>query len=236
MQLRKIRNTFYRKLVSFYPIVVYYPRKITDYCLIGDHTMKKELPHFKIGSAYGGTQEWCPTYWMNIGGCAAITACDCSIYFELYKNFHGLYPYDINAISQADYVDFAYVMEPYLKPRESGIDRLDIYIDGFSQFRSNHNALNITLEPWEGTNSLEATKDIIIQQIDNGWPIPCLTLLHQHPSMEDYVWHWYIINGYEQFDNTLMVKTVTYGTWRWFDLATLWDTGKSPKGGLIIFS
>ena len=56
--------------------------------------------------------------------------------------------------------------------------------------------------------------------------IPCLTLLHQHPSMEDYVWHWYIINGYEQFDNTLMVKTVTYGTWRWFDLATLWDTGK----------
>ena len=99
--------------------------------------MKKELPHFKIGSAYGGTQEWCPTYWMNI---------------------------------------------------------------------------------------------------DNGQPIPCLTLLHQHPSMEDYVWHWYIINGYEQFDNTLMVKTVTYGTWRWFDLATLWDTGKSPKGGLIIFS
>ena len=74
--------------------------------------MKKELPHFKIGSAYGGTQEWCPTYWMNIGGCAAITACDCSIYFELYKNLHGLYPYDINAITQADYVDFAYVMEP----------------------------------------------------------------------------------------------------------------------------
>ena len=54
--------------------------------------------------------------------------------------------------------------------------------------------------------------------------------------MEDYVWHWYIINGYEQFDNTLMVKTVTYGKWRWFDLAILWDTGKSPKGGLIIFS
>jgi hypothetical protein len=64
--------TFCRKLVSFSPIVVYYPRKITDYCLIGDHTMKKELPHFKIGSAYDATQEWCPTYWMNIGGCAAI--------------------------------------------------------------------------------------------------------------------------------------------------------------------
>ena len=164
---------------------------------------------------------------MNIGGCAAITACDCSIYFELYKNLHGLYPYDINAITQADYVDFAYVMEPYLKPRESGIDRLDIYIDGFSQFLSNHNAPNITLEPWEGTNSFEATKGIIIQQIDNGWPIPCLTLLHQHPSMEDYVWHWYIINGYDQFADTLMVITVTYGTWRWFDLVTLWDT--APK-------
>jgi len=42
-------------------------------CLLVKYTIYRiELPHFKIGSAYGGTQEWCPTYWMNIGGCAAI--------------------------------------------------------------------------------------------------------------------------------------------------------------------
>ncbi len=198
--------------------------------------MKKELPHFSIGPAYGGAQYWCPTYWMNIGGCAAITACDCSIYFEICKNHHGLYPYDIKSISQSDYVDFAYIMEPYLKPRESGIDKLDIYIDGYSRFLHDRSVSNISLNPWDGHNSLEATKVSIIQQIDNGWPIPCLTLLHNHPDMEKYVWHWYIINGYELFEDTLMVKVVSYGTWRWFDLTTLWNTGSEPKGGLILFS
>lgn len=198
--------------------------------------MKKELSHFSIGNAYGGTQDWCPTYWMNLGGCAAITACDCSLYFELYKNQHGLYPYDLEHITKADYVDFSYLMEPYLRPRKTGIDRLDTYIDGFSRFLQDHITTKINLTPWDGSNSLDATKAAIIQQIDNGWPVPCLTLLHKHPDMEDYVWHWYIINGYESFADSFMVKTVTYGTWRWFDLATLWNTGYEQKGGLILFS
>ena len=198
--------------------------------------MKNELPHFNIGSAYGGTQDWCPTHWMKIGGCAAITACDCSLYFELHKHKRGLYPYDLKNISQSDYVDFAYVMEPYLKPRQTGIDRLDIYMEGFSKFLHEHKVTDISLTPWEGSNSLASTQEVITKQIDNGWPIPCLTLLHKHPDMEDYVWHWYIINGYEAFADSFMVKTVTYGTWRWFDLSVLWNTGYERKGGLILFS
>ncbi|MCR5758235.1 MAG: hypothetical protein K6F95_10075 [Selenomonas sp.] len=198
--------------------------------------MKKELPHFSVGSAYGGSQEWCPTRWMNIGGCAAITACDCSLYLELYKGMTGLYPHDKTAVSKADYVDFAYVMEPYLKPRKTGIDRLDIYIDGYTKFLQERGSASLALNPWDGHKSLTATKNIIRQQIDEGWPIPCLTLLHNHPDMEDYVWHWYILNGYETFGDTMMVKTVTYGTWRWFDLDILWHTGHERKGGLILFS
>lgn len=198
--------------------------------------MKKELPHFNIGPAYGGTQDWCPTYWMNVGGCAAITACDCSIYFELHKNKAGLYPYDLHALSQSDYVDFSYTMEPYLRPRQTGIDRLDIYIDGFSQYLHDHNVTDISLAPFDGNSSEEAARKAIIQQIDSGWPVPCLTLLHKHPDMEDYVWHWYIINSYEAFADTFMVKVVSYGTWRWFDLSILWNTGYDRKGGLILFS
>ena len=34
--------------------------------------MKKELPHFKIGTAYGGAQDWCHTQWMKKGGCAGL--------------------------------------------------------------------------------------------------------------------------------------------------------------------
>ena len=198
--------------------------------------MKKELPHFYVDSAYGGAQEWCPTYWMNIGGCGAITACDCSLYFELYKGKTGLYPHDKTAITRDDYVDFAYTMEPYLRPRESGIDTLDIYIDGFAKFLRDHGVTDITLSPWSGNNSLDDTKAIIRKQIDNGWPIPCLTLLHEHPAMDDYVWHWYVLNGYESFKATLMVKAVSYGSWRWLDLDMLWTTGHDRKGGLILFN
>ena len=198
--------------------------------------MRKELPHFNVGTAYGGAQEWCYTNWMILGGCAAITACDCSIYFELYKDRAGLYPHNEFDISKQDYVDFAYKMEPYLSPRENGIDKLDIYIDGFTRFLCDHGAADICLSPWDGYSSLEATKAVVKEQINRGWPIPCLTLLHKHPAMDDFVWHWYLLNGYEEFQDTTMVKAVTYGTWFWLDLEMLWSTGYDPKGGLILFS
>ena len=79
-------------------------------------------------------------------------------------------------------------------------------------------------------------KEAIKKQIDEGWLIPCLTLKHGHPSMDDYVWHWYILSGYEEYDGTFMVKVVTYGTYRWLDLDMLWNTGYDRKGGLILFS
>lgn len=198
--------------------------------------MKKELPHFNVGTAYGGAQDWCHTQWMKMGGCAAITACDCSLCFELYKGKTGLYPHDRNNISQEDYVDFAYVMEPYLRPRWSGIDKLDIYIEGFTKFLHQRGVTDIALTPWDGKENLEDTKIVIKKQIDSGWPIPCLTLKHKAPAMDDFVWHWYILNGYEEFEDTFMVKAVTYGTWRWLDLKMLWTTGHQRKGGLILFS
>lgn len=52
--------------------------------------MSKELKYFKIGSAYGGCQDWFSDYMMRIGGCGALTACDSSIYFDLYKDTHSI--------------------------------------------------------------------------------------------------------------------------------------------------
>ena len=34
----------------------------------------------------------------------------------------------------------------------------------------------------------------------------------------------------------MMVKTVTYGNYKWIDLKKLWNTGHERKGGLIIFN
>lgn len=43
--------------------------------------MKKELEYFAIEGAFGGNQDWFSNVVMNMGGCAAATACDSCIYF-----------------------------------------------------------------------------------------------------------------------------------------------------------
>lgn len=197
--------------------------------------MKVELPYFKIGASYGGQQDWLPEYMMKVGGCAAVTACDCSIYFELYKNLRGLYPFDKNNVTRNDYIKFTDEMKPYLHPRWQGIDRLEIYIDGFTKFLRDRGENNLKLLPWRGEQDFKATHMVLKYQIDNGFPIPCLNLRHTSPLLQDYVWHWFLLTGYENIGEVWKVKVVSYGIWRWFDFDLLWDTGFAQKGGLIVF-
>ncbi len=75
----------------------------------------------------------------------------------------------------------------------------------------------------------------IKKQIDSGYPVPTLILNHRDKSLKDYVWHWFLINGYEEAGDTLMVKAVTYSSSQWLDLRKLWETGHSKRGGLILY-
>ncbi len=197
--------------------------------------MKVELPYFKIGASLGGQQDWFPEYMMRIGGCAAVTACDCSIYFELHKNLRGLYPFDKNNLTQADYIKFSNIMKPYLHPRWQGIDKLEIYIDGFTKFLRERGENDLKLLAWDGHQDFKATHMVLKFQIDNGYPIPCLNLYHKNPLLRDYVWHWFLLTGYENVDENWRVKVVSYGVGRWFDFDMLWDTGFENRGGLIVF-
>ncbi|MBR0260764.1 MAG: hypothetical protein IJQ85_03120 [Selenomonadaceae bacterium] len=199
--------------------------------------MKKELPHFYIGDSLGGQQKWysrITDFGMNVGGCAAISACDCSIYFEKYFRLRGLYPFDLQNLTQKDYLRFGKIMEPYLYPRWSGVDKLEIYLDGFGRFLKDRN-VDLKLSPWSGENNFSDSWQIICRQIDAGYPIPCLTLNHKEPTLQDYVWHWFILNGYETRGENFFVKAVSYGIGRWINFVTLWDTGYRRKGGLILF-
>ena len=197
--------------------------------------MKKELPHFDVGSAYGGSQDWCPDDWMRIGGCAAVTACDSSIYFMLHKGRRELYPYALSDISRRDYVEFTNIMKPYLHPREMGINRLDIFMEGFGRFLHDRGETSLSMTPWPGERGFAETKETVKRQINDGWPIANLTLMHQHPSMSKFVWHWYILNGYAEHGDSFLVKAVTYAAWQWIDFAKLWDTGYDQKGGLVLY-
>lgn len=194
--------------------------------------MKKELEYFRVGDAWGGYQEWFHDPMMRLGGCAAVTACDGCIYFDLHCGTR-LYPYSLQNITRRDYVRFGMKMKPYLRPRWSGIDRLDIFMDGFGAYLSSQGCGKIEMEGFSGENTYPQAQARLLQQIDSGLPVPCLTLHHTNPVFRDYDWHWFLLTGYELRNDRCMVKIITYGSARWHDFEGLWDTGSTQKGGLV---
>ena len=197
--------------------------------------MKKELQHFNIGASYGGNQDWFPTFMMRIGGCGAETACDSSMYFALHRGLTKIAPENFETLTRDEYVDFAYVMKPYLSPRMTGIDRLDIFVDGYSQYLRDRGEDRLSMTELSGDEPYDAAKDAVIRQIDGGYPIPTLILNHRDKRYEDYVWHWFLINGYDN-TNGFYVKAVTYSGYQWLSLKDLWNTGCSRRGGFVLFN
>lgn len=197
--------------------------------------MRKELPHFDIEGFYGGSQDWFSDGWMKMGGCGAATMCDCCIYFDRYKGTK-LYPYDAQMLSKADYERFAMEMKPYLRPRFLGISRTAIFLRGARRFLKDRHNVSLQMTSLEGRRPVEEAKAAVIKQIDAGLPIPYLNLFHQSPKLKEYVWHWFILNGYELRGDRLMVKAVTYGGWEWLDFEELWNTGHRIRGGMVLFS
>ena len=86
-----------------------------------------------------------------------------------------------------------------------------------------------------GSEPYETAAATVKKQIDEGYPIPTLILNHKDRSLKDYVWHWFLINGYDENDGEMMVKTVTYSGFQWFDLRKMWDTGYKNKGGFVLY-
>ena len=37
---------------------------------------EKNIDYFQIEGTPGGNQEWCTDFWMYLGGCGALAACD----------------------------------------------------------------------------------------------------------------------------------------------------------------
>lgn len=197
--------------------------------------MKRELEHFYIDNSYGGNQDWFPTLMMHIGGCGAETACDSSVYFALHRALSKIAPENAAALTRTEYVRFAYRMKPYLSPRRTGIDRLDIYIDGYARYLRDCGETRLSMTPLDGGEPFEAARDAIVSQIDQGYPVPTLVLNHRDKRFREYVWHWFLINGYDASDQAFLVKAVTYSSYEWLDLRALWDTGHERRGGFVLY-
>lgn len=167
--------------------------------------MKKELEYFRIEEAYGGDQEWFLDPMMRIGGCAAVTACDSCIYFDLYKGTK-LYPYEKKQLTKKEYRRFGMRMKPYLRPRWSGIDTLEIYMEGFQKYLADQGCTAIRMLPFSGSRSVSEAKEVVKEQIDRRFPVPCLVLNHQNRAFKDYEWHWFLLTGYARKGGLILYR------------------------------
>ncbi len=199
--------------------------------------MKRELSFYEVDGKYGWDQDDFPGFLMKMGGCAAVTACDSCIYFARYFGLKDLYPYDSANVLRNDYIRFAHEMEPYLHPRMGGINRVQLYIDSFGEYLKKKACTAVKMDPFEGTESAADAEKAIKKQIDQGFPIPYLLLLHKDKNLKDYNWHWFTLNGYRSEETgSFLVRAVSYGKAVWMDLENLWDTGHENKGGMVLFT
>lgn len=197
--------------------------------------MKKELDYFRIGDSLGGDQDWFTDRWMHLGGCAAVTACDCCILLERKGLAGGLYPYELRALSRQAYVDFGMLMKPFLRPRWGGVDRPEIYADGMREYLRSVGNTELRVEALGDGEDDRAAMDTIRRQIDCGFPVPFLLLRHPDKRFEEYLWHWFVLAGYEDGEEPL-VRAVTYGADEYLPFRALWNSGLKNNCGIILFS
>ena len=198
---------------------------------------KKELDYFFVEESYGGNQDLFPDVTMRDGGCGAIAACESCIYFARINDMRNLYPHPVQEISRNEYHDFAYIMKHYLCPRPNGIDTLELFIEGFGEYLKDMKDTRLQMEGFHGTHTYEEAVQAVIKQIDAVCPIGYLLLKHKNEKgpLEDYIWHCFILAGYEETEDDLLVKAVSYGEYKWFSLKEMWDTGYDKKGGMILY-
>ena len=199
-------------------------------------THKKILDYFTIDGTPGGNQDWLPEWDMNMGGCAAVTACDTCIFLSRNpgENFENLYPFDAKNLSRTDFIKFASVMKPFLTPRYHGIDFLETYICGFYDYMKKIGNDSLILEGLSGNADYEIFAAAIKNQIDRNFPVPFLMLNHHDIKLDDFQWHWFNLAGYEETENDINVLTVTYAEYHWFSLRDMHDTRNDRKGGVIL--
>lgn len=197
--------------------------------------MKRELDYFCIDGHIGGRQAW---FWdpiMRIAGCAAIAASDSCISLARTYGLERLCPCDSWDMSRREYMTFAHQMKHYLFPRWRGISRLELYIGGMERYLADVGESRVTMTALSGHAPLAVAALAIRNQLDRDILVPCLTLRHRDKGLDDYIWHWFLLTGYEDRPDGLWVRATTYGGCQWLSLARLWDTGYEERGGLILY-
>lgn len=198
--------------------------------------MRQVLEHFRVEGFYGWNQDWFPDFFMRMGGCAAVTACDSCVYFALRKGRRELIPFDPAHITREDYLKLSRMMKRTLGPRMRGVDRLELYQEGFAGYLQAAGVSEPKAEALHGSRPFGEAAESLQRQIETGCPVPFLLLRHTSGEFREYEWHWFLLMGYDCRPDQFLAQAVTYGTARWLDFGKLWETGLDERGGMILFS
>lgn len=198
--------------------------------------IKKEdqinIDYFNIEGTPGGNQEWCSDFWMYLGGCAALAACDLSICLS--KNLHQkeCCPYDPDTMTKKQYVDFGMIMKPYIHPRMGGVSKVSIFIEGLKRYLKDR-GYESSFDICSGENTYEEACFFVKRVLKKNLPIAFLLLRHRDKRFKDLNWHWFIITGYYMKKDRMILKYHTYGETLEIDFQLLWNTGMYRKGGMV---
>ena len=222
-------NTFATKALKYILENLYVKLKVNN---LQENSGKKFLDYIMIDGLIGGNQDWLPEWDMHMGGCAAVAG-DVCMYLAARKNFSSLYPFDCRKITRSDFVRFSAIMKPYLTPRYHGIDFLEIYLLGLSQYWRDVKFADYKLEGLSGFVNFQIAREALIDQIDRDLPVPYLMLNHSDPKFDELEWHWFILGGYELHGENIFARVITYGEDYMVDFEKLWNTGQERRGGLV---
>ena len=168
------------------------------------------IDYFNIEGTPGGNQDWCTDFWMYLGGCAALAACDLSICLSKNLGLADCCPYDPEHMTRKQYVDFSMVMKPYIHPRMGGVAKLSLFTDGYGKYL-NDRGYDVTFDVCPGEKSFEEAEIFVKNALKKNLPVPFLLLRHRDKRFKDLNWHWFMITGYDVKNERSILKYHTYG-------------------------
>lgn len=143
------------------------------------------IDYFNIEGTPGGNQDWCTDFWMHLGGCAALAACDLSICLSKNLRLTGCCPYDPENMTKKQYVDFSMVMKPYIHPRMGGVAELSLFTDGYGRYL-NDRGYDVTFDLCPGEKSFEEAEIFLKNALKKNLPVPFLLLRHRDKSLKRF--------------------------------------------------
>ena len=86
-------------------------------------------------------------------------------------------------------------------------------------------------------HSCKEAEAAVKEQLEAGLPVPFLMLKHKDSRrFQDFIWHWFLLIGYEGEGEKMTVTAATYGEAVKLPFYDFWDTGYAEKGGMILYS